>query len=113
MGIFQYVRWRLSPQGRSVYQSYAKRQRTLSPAPARAPRYNSRKARTARRDAAIERNRQAPRMVPNQVTSHWPDGRTRVTDFDTRTGRKVRTHETRSRAKDSDGMRPRQRRTAR
>lgn len=70
------------------------------------PRYNSRRARDARRDAAIERSRQAPRMVPAQVTSRWDDGRTRVTDFDTRTGRKDRVHETRSRAKGRDGMRP-------
>jgi hypothetical protein len=77
------------------------------------PPYNSRRARQARADAALRRVREAPRMVPSQVTDLWSDGRKRVTDFDTRTGRKTRVHETRPRAKDRDGMRPRQRRTAR
>jgi hypothetical protein len=109
MGIVRYLRWRFSPQGRAAYKSYAQG-RAEARQLARPPRYNSRKARAARAQAAIERSRQAPRMTPSRVTDLWTDGRTRVTDFDTRSGRKVRVHETRPRAKDRDGLRPRQRR---
>jgi hypothetical protein len=45
-----------------------------------------------------------------QATDIWADGRRRVTDFDARTGRKARVHETRPRAKGPDGLRPGQRR---
>ncbi len=41
MGIVRYVRWRLSPQGRTAYRSYAltrEPQRTLSAAPTRRAR---------------------------------------------------------------------------
>lgn len=107
-----YVRWRLGPQGRAAYRSYAQG-RSEAGRLARVPRYNSRKARSARAEAAVERSRQAPCMVPSQVTDLWADGRKRVTDYDTRTGRKTRVHETRLRARGRDGLRPGQRRAAR
>jgi hypothetical protein len=127
MSIIGYVRWRRSPAGREAYRAYAQGRKAVDQAArtagfwarkreARAyrrehPPYNSRRARQARADAALRRAREAPLMVPSQVTDQWSDGRQRVTDYDTRTGRKIRVHTTRSRARDADGMRPRQHRT--
>lgn len=119
-----YARWRRSPAGREAYRAYAQGRKAVDQATRRLgfwarkrearaqrrehPRYNSRRARQARADAALRRVREAPLMVPSQVIDLWSDGRSRVTDFDVRTGRKTRVHETRSRARNADGMRPRQ-----
>jgi hypothetical protein len=91
-----------------AYWTEKKRVRTLRRAGLLPPKPRVKRRLVA--EAAVRRARQAPRMVPSQVTSHWSDGRTRVTDFDIRTGLKTRTHETRSRAKGRDGLRPGQRR---
>jgi hypothetical protein len=90
MGIVRYIRWRLSPQGREAYKSYAQ----------------------GRAEADRLARPPVPRMSPSRTTDLWPDGRTRVTDFDP-SGRKTRVHEVRVRPKGRDGLRPRQRRTAR
>jgi len=96
---------------RKFWQEKGRRYR-LRRAGAIPPRYHSRKAANARRDAALARLHAMPPVRPTQTIDRWADGRTRVTDFDNRTGRKTRVREVRVRAKGRDGLRPRQRRAA-